>query len=159
MARSRSEHVQSPGCRRHAGLRIFADYSTSGARGTLRVGAAPQRRAYSSDGRPRSRDGDSPRPCRGRSPEARTPAACHQTNPSAFLKLINKDAASTLPNRLQREVQLVTAIAASGTKHVAGEALRMDADERSVIFSAGRRSTHNERQHAVGLVFGLETED
>ena len=58
-----------------------------------------------------------------------------------------------------RLLELVTAIAASGTKHVAGEALRMDADERSVIFSAGRRSTHNERQHAVGLVFGLETED
>src|SRR6266850_260156 len=83
----------------------------------------------------------------------------HQTNAAAFLKLVNKYAGSALRNRFQREVQLVAAIASQGTKHIAGKALRMDTDEQRLILSRSLGSTHDERQHTVGLVFGFETED
>src|SRR4029077_6215098 len=47
----------------------------------------------------------------------------HESDSAPLLKLVDQDAGSTLGNRLKGIVKLVTAIATSGNKHIAGQAL------------------------------------
>ena len=80
----------------------------------------------------------------------------HQADAAAFLKLINQNAGAVLGNLLQRKVQLIAAVAAAGAENIAGQALRMDANERRVL---RREVAHHQRQDAFGFVFGFETEE
>src|SRR5690606_5572965 len=53
----------------------------------------------------------------------------HYTDTAAFLLLINYDAAAFVRYRLLSRVQLPAAVAFYGTENIAGQTLRMDADE------------------------------
>jgi hypothetical protein len=50
----------------------------------------------------------------------------HQSDTAPFLMLVNQHTASLRGNGSHRQFQLVSAVAAEGSEHVASEALRMD---------------------------------
>lgn len=54
----------------------------------------------------------------------------HQADSTTFLLLIDQDARAGLGDHLQGHLQLLTAVAAERAKHITGETLGMDADER-----------------------------
>jgi hypothetical protein len=53
----------------------------------------------------------------------------HEADAAAFLLLVEKDAGALVDDAGEREVELVVAVAAQGVEDVAGEALRVDADD------------------------------
>ena len=77
----------------------------------------------------------------------------HEADPAAFLLLVEKDACASFADFFERELQLEAAVAAEGTEDVAGEALRVNADERR----RGVDVTHDESNEALnrGLRGGL----
>src|SRR5579885_1933481 len=58
------------------------------------------------------------------------PELVQQANAAAFLMFVNQQAAALFGDRFQRELQLGAAIAAQAVKDVAGQALRVNADQR-----------------------------
>ena len=53
----------------------------------------------------------------------------HEADAAAFLLLVEQDAGAFVGDAGEREVELVVAVAAQGVEDVAGEALRVDADD------------------------------
>ncbi len=74
----------------------------------------------------------------------------HEADAAAFLVLVEQDARSLARDEPEGEVELVVAVAAQGVEDVAGEALGVDADERS--FGAGVEVAEGE---GYGLFDGL----
>jgi hypothetical protein len=64
----------------------------------------------------------------------------HQTNAAAFLLFVNQDARTLVPNHSQCHFKLLPAVAAQRVKHIAGEALRVNADQRR----RGMNITHHQ---------------
>ena len=79
----------------------------------------------------------------------------HQPDAAAFLKLVNYNAAPTLANRIQRKVQLLTAIASLRPENIPGQTLGMDTNQRRVV---GCQFSHDESQHIFRFIFRFEAE-
>ena len=54
----------------------------------------------------------------------------HQANAAALLLFVNQDAGAQVPNHGERHLQLLAAVAAQRMKNVAGEALRVNPNQR-----------------------------
>src|SRR5215510_5277945 len=63
----------------------------------------------------------------------------HQADAAPFLILINHQSAALLRDRLHGEVELDAAIATQRAEHFAGEALRVDAQERRPLAQVAER--------------------
>src|SRR5882724_2102423 len=82
---------------------------------------------------------------------------CHQSDAPPLLMLIDQKTASVLANGPHREFQLISTVAAKRSKHVAREALRVNAQERGL----GRRIAKDEYDRCFNpraAVVGLSLE-
>jgi hypothetical protein len=61
----------------------------------------------------------------------------HQSDAAAFLIFVQKDSGARVCDRSQRQLELLSAIAAQRVEDIAGEALRVDADDRRSIAGPG----------------------
>ena len=57
----------------------------------------------------------------------------HQPDAAALLMFVDQQPASFVGNRLHRQFQLASAVAAQRAKHFAGQALRMDSNQRNAL--------------------------
>src|SRR5262245_30906192 len=78
-----------------------------------------------------------------------------QADASAFLQLINEDSRTFFRDGALCKFQLFAAVTSAGVKNISGQALGMDANQRSVMF---RRSSHDKSNSAIVSVVGFETE-
>src|SRR5258708_2536685 len=72
----------------------------------------------------------------------------HQADAAPFLLLVDQDAGPGRGNLFERHLELLTAIAAQRTKHVSGEALRVDTNQRRLAVDIA----HTQRYRRLRLL-------
>src|SRR4051812_39969628 len=80
----------------------------------------------------------------------------HKPDAAPFLKLVDQKAGAGPANRFQREGQLIAAVTATGVENVAGQALRVNTNQRRVLAAYG---SHHQRQGILRLIRGLESKE
>src|SRR5215813_9658812 len=78
----------------------------------------------------------------------------HESDPSAFLQLINENADTAVGNFSEGKMELVAAVTTAGAEDIAGQALRVDAQKHRII---ARDVSHHQCDDAFRLVRGLKT--